>query len=68
MMERNLVPMPGIEKLADLKLEVMRETISHFITDNWGLDEGEKVYKWMCNTFDDDYEEITKIYDYVKSR
>lgn len=46
-------------------MEEMKKTIEKFITDNWGTDEGERVHKWRCETFDDDTEEIRKIYQYV---
>ena len=57
-----LVSMPGIEKLEDRKMEVMKETISHFITDNL-----KNIYRWTNNNIDVDYNEIEAIYNYVKS-
>lgn len=59
----------GAEKDAIKKseLDYMTKTINSFITDNWGLEEGEKVHRLMCNTFDDDYEGIKKLYLYVLS-
>lgn len=48
-------------------MEDMKKVISDFITDNWGTSEGEYVHRWRCNTFDDDYEGIKAIYNYVKS-
>lgn len=59
----------GAEKDAIRKAELdnMTKAINDFIVDNWGLEEGEKVYRLMCNTFDDDYEGINKLYRYVLS-
>lgn len=49
-------------------MEEMKKTIDNFIKDNWGTDEGERVYRWRCKTFDDDFAEIQKIYQYVMSQ
>lgn len=46
----------------------MKKVINDFITDNWGTSEGEYVYRRMCNTFDDDFDGIRAIYNYVISQ
>ena len=53
--------------MEDMK-KVIADFITDFITDNWGTNEGEYVYRWRCNTFDDDFDEIRAIYNYVISQ
>lgn len=49
-------------------MEEMKKTIEDFITNNWGTSEGEYVHRWRCNTFDDDFDGIKAIYNYVISQ
>lgn len=46
-------------------IEDMKKVIADFLTENWGTSESEYVYKWRCDTFDEDYDGIKAIYSYV---
>ena len=48
-------------------MEEMKKYINDFISDNWGTEEGEAVYRKRCYIFDDDEKGITELYNYVKS-
>ena len=56
------------EFFRNAKMEEMKKAIADFITDNFGTSEGEYVHRWRCNTFDDDFERIRTIYNYVMNQ
>ena len=56
------------KEMGNLSLEEMKQEINLFIEEYWGTSIGESVYHRRCNTFDNDYDGIKEIYDYVKEQ
>lgn len=57
--------MKNEQKAKHPTLESMDTKISNFISENWGTDAGERIYRSRCNIRDDDFDGIQKIYNEV---